>query len=263
MASPRAVAADMVHRDHPDAGRVGARQHRAGMERRAARPRDGEMTGAEMRARRQELGLSQSQIALAAGTSDYTVHSVEVGRHKINAEVRSRIIAVLEHPESIPETMPAPEPVTAWDRERLRVLKILQDEKGRRGMTWRELAGFIGMRSSTLGEIGSGRNRGNLSTWRRICTALGIDSPLLDAGDAMWAPGDALLRYAFRPGTAYIFRAKTSADSAYTSALKVLVFLRDVAVHHVFRHHEVGYIETFTDAACMGWLIREVKNDSH
>ena len=149
------------------------------------------MTGAEMRARRLSLGLSMHQLSLAAGTSEYSVHAAETGRHRINPAVMARILAALENPDLIPEA------------KHVRA-DVPEDTQGKK-----------------------------------------------------------LRRYVLRSGTAYTFTKMT------TSGLntKMLVFLRDTrdcgaGVHHVFRHG-TGYIETFTDAACMDWTIKEARNEVH
>ena len=74
------------------------------------------MTGQEIRQKRRELGISLEKMAELAGTSPYTVHALETGRHKINPDVRGRILGVLGAP---PETAsPAPPTIAPTGRKK-------------------------------------------------------------------------------------------------------------------------------------------------
>jgi HTH-type transcriptional regulator/antitoxin HipB len=51
--------------------------------------------GAEVRGARQRLGLSQEELALAAGVSTRSVHAIENGKPTVRADVLIRLLSAL------------------------------------------------------------------------------------------------------------------------------------------------------------------------
>lgn len=77
-----------------------------------------------------------------------------------------------------------------------------------------------------------------------------------------------LKRSVFTPGQIYEFKSKSGKSNGLTTALhntrvRIFIFERDEkgagsVVHHIFRSRAAGWIETFTDAQCMDYHVREV-----
>ena len=76
-----------------------------------------------------------------------------------------------------------------------------------------------------------------------------------------------LKRRVFTPGNTYTFTIKNGRHVAKTGGfhstkIRRLIFLRDEAgagsvVHHLFRSDVAGWIESFTDAQCLEFNIKE------
>ncbi|GLI26222.1 hypothetical protein ARHIZOSPH14_04640 [Agromyces rhizosphaerae] len=85
---------------------------------------DTERAGALVAAARADRGMSQTELARAAGMSQPNVAAIESGRRVVSAEVLERLLRAADYRPSIPLEESADEIVAAGERHGLRDIRV-------------------------------------------------------------------------------------------------------------------------------------------
>jgi len=224
--------------------------------------------GKEIRARRLELGLSQPALERLSGVGYRVISSIESGVRFGSYESRLALARALALDEAaMVEGADSHEFAPIGSGEKLRARREELE------LSIAELARIAGTNEETISKAERGKTRPLLSTWTRLekallryASAIGGSSSVISTRPYVYRYKGKVLAHSFTEGQAYIFVLRRGRADAmgpfHISNTRRFVFLRDEpgqgCLLHVFRHHEGGWLETFTDAQCSDYKISEV-----
>lgn len=199
---------------------------------------------------RKRAGMTQRELATALGVSRGMINQYEHQRTRINRDVYLMALSVLA--DVTPEAPRSNRTPTINGA-------MIRRERERQKISGRALAKRAGVSESLVRYIEKG-GKGSMEALARLRDALGLGPAVKIPLDARTSCGALLklpttIKRTFKPGRAYLFCEGKNPQ-------RRLVYLRSQpgagVTHHIFQH-EAGYVETFTDSACIDLSIMEVK----
>lgn len=204
--------------------------------------------------------MLQVDLARALLISRSALNNYERMKARIPRDVYEQAFQLLSMHIAPPSNASRASPIPEVSGQRIKQAREAQ------GLSIRALAKIAGMSEANIRYI-EGGGRGTKNSLTRLQDALGlrlkIPLGVRDHATELNKPSKSRIQRNFSPGRLYAF--------VWPGAMiqeKELYFICEQpgafgAVHHIFRHPEAGWLESFTDAACVDWIITEVQHAQH
>ena len=204
--------------------------------------------------------MLQVDLAQALLISRSALNNYERMKARIPRDVYEQAFQLLSVHIAPPSGAPRASPVAEINGQRIKQARQEQ------GLSIRALAKIAGMSEANIRYI-EGGGRGTKNSLTRLQNALGLKLKIplgvRDHATELSKPLRLRIQRSFFSGRLYAF-----VWPGVMMQKKELYFICEQpgafgVVHHIFRHPEAGYLESFTDAACVDWIITEVKHAKH
>lgn len=224
--------------------------------------------GLIIRQMREAAGLTRREIAKDLGVAAASLKDYERGRRRMTPgffDAAIKIIGEYAAPIVSPRAKPQPDNVN--------IGKLIKNAREEHGLSRKRLAAITGLSEGGIQHIEENEVKGSHRTFAILRNALGLSfkiplnirkngkRPKEQTARDVFIP--ACIQRNFTPGKTYSFARKDS-----ETRKKTLYYCGEQpgafgVTHYLFRHPEAGYLESFTDAACVDWKITEVNHEKH
>ena len=224
--------------------------------------------GLIIRQMRQAAGLTRREIAQEFCVTVAALKEYERGRRRMTPGFFDAAIKILgEYAAPIARPTAEPQP------SNLNIGKLIKSAREACGLSRKKLADITGLSEGGIKHIEDNKVKGSKKTLVILRDALGLSfkiplnirksgkRPKEQTARDVFIP--ACIQRNFTPGKTYSF-----ARQDLEMRKKTLYYCGEQpgafgVTHYLFRHPEAGYLESFTDAACVDWKITEVNHEKH